>query len=137
MTQNIKGAWRTRKQALKHILTELLAGRLGAQAGQKNRPWDLACAYESTTNGVVRHCGVGCLFNDAQLRSIKARKMNSIDVSSLADTIGEDNLTTVTGLQISELETIQALHDDFADDIRDRPAQTRLHGYLTRELKKA
>jgi len=132
--ENIKGAWRTRKQALKHILAELVGGRLGAVDGPKGS-WTTGCAYEAVAGGVVRHCGVGCLFNEAQIRSLKARGLNGRSIDDVSDVIGKQNIVTVTGLTFDELETIQGKHDGEWQEIQENPKSTDLYRYLTKELK--
>lgn len=138
MTQlNISGAWRTRKQALSHILSELVGGRLGAMAAPKGEPWNTGCAYEAVKDGVVTHCGVGCLFNDAQIRSIKARGLNSEDVWGLRDNLGQDNLETVTGLCMDELDELQSLHDMEWHTIQESPKSSSLYFHLKGALLRA
>jgi hypothetical protein len=134
---NIKGAWRTRKQALNHILTELVGGRLGATTSSDGRYWNVGCSYESLDKGIVRHCGVGCLFNEAQIRSIKSRGLNGMTIDEVAEVIGEKNITTVTGLHLTELDTIQCIHDDEWAHIQETPKDTKLYKYLTLALGKA
>jgi len=133
---NIKNAWRTRKQALTHILTELIAGRLGAVGGPKNDPWSEGCAYEARVNGKLLHCGVGCLFNEAQIRSIKTRGMNTSAIDVVEEAIGALNLETVTGLHMDELVEIQDIHDGEWRQIQANPLDSGLHQYLQAELKK-
>lgn len=129
--ENIKGAWRTRKQALKHILSELLGGRLGAADKHSG------CQYEAKVDGVIVHCGVGCLFNPSQIRSLKQRGINGQDIESVAEKIGQKNLETVTGLCMDELEDIQGLHDGEWEDIQKEPKKSDLFAYLKKELAKA
>jgi hypothetical protein len=134
---NIKNAWRTRKQALSHILSELVAGRLGAVDGPKSDPWAKGCAYESRIDGKISHCGVGCLFNESQIRSIKMRGLNTSSIDVVEEVIGTLNLETVTGLHMEELMKIQDIHDGEWQLIQSNPLGTDLHYYLQYELKKA
>lgn len=129
--ENIKGAWRTRKQALKHILSELVGGRLGAAD-----KWE-GCQYEAKVDGVVKHCGVGCLFTPAQIRSIKMRGLNGQSIDGVEEKIGTKNLEAVTGLCMPELEEIQSMHDGSWETIRVEPKTTSLFKYLTKEIAKA
>ena len=129
--KNIAGAQRTRLQALKHILASLKAGKLGAV----NDPEWGSCAYEVVTNGVVRNCGVGCLFSPAQIRSLKVRHMNSDDIRSVSKIIGVDNIEAVTGLELDELETLQMHHDDEHTKIREGDVtKTNLYKYLVNSI---
>ncbi len=125
---DIEGAHRTREQALRHILSELIAGRLGANL-------HAACAYEAVTKGVVRHCGVGCLFNEAQIKSLKARGLNEEPIDIVRDHIGKKNLETVTGLDMDELEYIQDVHDNNYRTIQNSPKNSSFYHYLTEELE--
>lgn len=134
---NIAGAWRTRYQALSHILSELVGGRLGAVAAPKDQSWNEGCAYEAVKDGTVLHCGVGCLFTPAQIRSIKTRGLNGQGIDAVSDVIGTKNLETVTGLHMGELEIIQSIHDDEWMTILDSPKKSVLYSFLTKELKKA
>ncbi len=128
--ENIKGAWRTRKQALKHILSELLGGRLGASDEYSG------CLYEAKVDGVVTHCGVGCLFTPSQIRSLKQRGLNSYSIDEVEEKIGTKNLETVTGLSMSELEEVQGMHDGELEDIQNNPKKSDLFKYLNKELAK-
>jgi hypothetical protein len=134
---NISGAWRTRYQALSHILTELVAGRLGAIAAPKGESWNKGCAYEAVMKGSVKHCGVGCLFTDSQIRSIKTRGLNGSSIDTVKDDVGTKNLETVTGLKMAELINIQGLHDGEWQTIQEEPKESKLFKYLNKELKKA
>lgn len=133
---NIVGAWRTRYQALSHILGELVGGRLGAITAPKHQPWNEGCAYEAVINRQVKHCGVGCLFNDAQIRSIKSLGLNRDDIGEVSGHIGVKNLETVTGLSMSELQHIQNLHDMDWRTVQKDPKKSELYRYLKRELGK-
>ena len=125
MIQKIKGAQRTRKQAYKHILAELDAGRLGA-AGEHG------CVYESGK----KHCAVGCLFSPDQLKDIKRRRLNAeFGVRELAREIGKENIEAVTGLELYELRLLQEKHDCEYLDIRNEPLETVFRKWLVATMK--
>lgn len=107
-TTHIKGAQRTRKQALTHIIEQFDAGLLGATIKGM-------CLYELERPGQpALHCGVGCLFNPAQIQDIKDRGQNYETIYSVAmsrDGVGVENVETVTGLLLEDLLTLQKEHD--------------------------
>lgn len=140
---------RTREQALRHILNEYEAGRLGATS----------CSFGSqnfiNSHGVVvspeakieipvyssdkdenTHCSIGCLFTEDQLKDIKRRHLNDASVSKLETHIGTENIQYVTGLSIDELYYIQRMHDNQPNAIKNKNSNTKLHEYLNTELAK-
>lgn len=115
---------RTREEALKHILSELLAGNLGARV-------NTTCKY---SDGRIC-CSIGCLFTPAQRRDIIFRGLNTCSVGFLAEKIGVTNIETVTGLTIKECGRIQGMHDTDATTTNNNTFP-RLRKYLEEQLEK-
>lgn len=65
------------------------------------------CIYKSGK----QTCGVGALFNAAQLKDIQKRDLNNTRIGSVATYIGQKNIEAVTGFTIEELEQLQTMHD--------------------------
>jgi hypothetical protein len=65
------------------------------------------CIYKSGK----QTCGVGALFNAAQLKDIQKRDLNNTRIGSVATYIGQKNIEAVTGFTIEELELMQTMHD--------------------------
>lgn len=81
----------------------------GIKSGTVNPSVMGACIYHDDVTYL--RCGVGILFNDAQIEDIKRRKLNGASVSVLATTIGRRNIETVTGMSVDDLRTLQSKHD--------------------------
>lgn len=127
-------AQRTKLEAYRHVLQAYYAGILGAfSAG--------ACAYRRGN----RRCAVGCLFNDAQLEDLKARKLNAkATIGIVAGVIGKKNIEHVTGLSMPELLDLQNRHDRDADTglggdapaLRKGQPGTDFQKFLLRKIKR-
>ena len=97
---------RTKLQAYQHVLDSVTAGRVDPQ-----RMFN--CQYrQRLPGGGQLNCGVGCLFNEAQLNDIEKRKLNHELVDELGNEIGLKNITEVTGLGLDELTELQLQHDN-------------------------
>lgn len=102
-----------------------LQGKLGAES-------DTGCVYSRGT----RNCGVGALFSQAQIKDIKARSLNNVPVSTLADEIGKKNLEAVTGFTLMELTKLQRFHDSSAALLRRNPETTYMVEWLSQQIAK-
>lgn len=133
-TTHINGAQRTRKQALTHIIEQFDAGLLGASLKG-------ACLYELERPGQPPlHCGVGCLFNPAQIQDIKDRGQNYETIYSVAKStngVGVRNVETVTGLLLEDLLTLQREHDTAFQYTDERSPKMRatFRNFLVEQLK--
>lgn len=107
-----------------------LAGKLGA-AEQAEGECVSGCVYR---NGDLR-CGVGALFNDAQLDNIEELGLNTCGIDVVADNIGYDNIETVTGFTIKELIEIQGQHDAIILNGYLKPDFSPLIRFLHKKIK--
>ena len=73
------------------------------------------CQYREPATGL--QCGVGILFNDAQLNDILERGLNEWSIRQLANVIGVKNIETVTGLSLKELDDLQTHHDTCCSNV--------------------
>ena len=86
---------------LRKIRDFALKKKLGAHSSD-------GCAYKHRGH----FCAVGCLFNEAQLKDIKLRGLNTNGITTLSEEIGIKNIEAVTGFELQELSYLQSLHDD-------------------------
>lgn len=99
-------AQRTKLQAYTDVLNAFRAGRVNPQKMSGG------CLYwDIDDNGRDLSCGVGALFDEAQLNDIIVRGLNDLSVDRLIEVIGKENITHVTGLTEYELEVLQERHD--------------------------
>lgn len=118
---------RTAIQSYKKVLKELDCGRLGAHNGEQ-------CVYERKTGDVVRHCGVGALFNEAQIADLKSRRLNTKAIEDVIDVIGIRNLTAVTGLDADELDELQSEHDMNEYFVRTDPLNCDFRRFIVQKI---
>lgn len=114
----------------KKIRKMALAGKLGAFDAPEFDLDSGSCMYR---NGDQR-CGVGALFNDAQLDSIEEFGLNTTGINVVADVIGVDNIEFVTGFTIDELIEIQEQHDAVILDAYYEPDFTPLIEFLDKKI---
>lgn len=81
----------------------------GIQSGTVNPSVMGTCRYHDDVTYL--RCGVGILFNDAQIEDIKKRRLNGASVQVLAMTIGRRNIEAVTGMSVDDLRVLQSKHD--------------------------
>lgn len=81
----------------------------GIKSGTVNPSVMGTCRYHDDVTYL--RCGVGILFNDAQIKDIKRRKLNGASVTVLEWTIGRRNIEEVTGMPMDDLRNLQARHD--------------------------
>lgn len=110
----------------KKIRKMALSGKLGAFDGDSG-----SCMYRKGD----RRCGVGALFNDAQLDSINEFGLNPTTIDIVAEFIGADNIELVTGFTIKELIEIQAQHDTVILNSYLEPDFTPLIEFLDEKIK--
>lgn len=94
-----------------------------------------SCQYTYKVPGKNRtiHCGVGILFNQAQLKDLEKRGLNGWMVEDLITRIGELNITTVTGLDSVDLSELQYEHDDASDSKR---GDDQFRSFVEHKIKK-
>lgn len=122
---------RTKLQALQHIMSEYLARRLGrSEYGQ--------CLYRSVEGNMERHCAVGSLFDKAQLDDLVGRGLNHTAIWGVTNKIGRENIEAVTGMSVSELKTIQRIHDsEISENVRQGSKGTPFYRYLKEKIELA
>lgn len=120
---------RTREESLKHILDQARKSKIGPSAadGKSNN-----CQYVYPSGN---HCAVGCLLDDKQLKDIERRELNEMSIWKVGQTIGEINLTTVTGMTFLELKKLQNLHDTKLGQKGPAQARKAIMDYCKEELK--
>jgi hypothetical protein len=102
---------RTPLQAYQHVLRAIDAGTINPERMNLSG----GCQYRMQLNTKRKvntiNCGVGSLFNEAQLADIEKRGANCHSVGALGTDIGWDNLLEVTGLDNGRLRDLQCKHD--------------------------
>lgn len=98
---------RTKVESLKHIISQAEKGKIGPDATKGDHRG--ACQYTYPSGN---HCAIGSLFSEAQLKLIDKEDENESDITVIADAFGKQNVEAVTGMTVSELKTLQSVHDD-------------------------
>lgn len=98
---------RTKVESLKHIIEQAKKGKIGPNVAKGD--YRGACQY---TYASGNHCAVGSLLSKTQLKLIDKEDENESGVQVIADVFGKKNVEAVTGMTLSELRTLQNVHDE-------------------------
>lgn len=121
---------RNREESLRHIIKQAKAEKIGPKVGKDSTG---SCQYHYPSGN---NCAVGSLFSDNQIAYIKRFGMNDTRITLVATNVGADNIKTVTGMAITELQCIQSIHDQAVSSGAEK-ARQKVIAYCEKELEKA